>query len=137
MLEDRSPETIQRKFDFSLDYEVINELGHTLFERGKQSRGDARRAEREQLFREAVGQFERTLQIDSENVTAHYNLALLYAQLGDKEQAAEHQRLHARYKPDDNARDRAQAAARHRYPAANHAAEPLVIYPLNPAGTAN
>jgi tetratricopeptide (TPR) repeat protein len=133
VLEDRSPETIQRKFDFSLDYEVINELGLTLFERGKQFRGEARRAEREQRFREAIGQFERTLQIDSENVTAHYNLALLYAQLGDQEQAAEHQQLHARYKPDDNARDRAQAAARRRYPAANHAAEPLVIYPLNPA----
>jgi tetratricopeptide (TPR) repeat protein len=134
VLEDRSPETIQRKFDFSLDYEVLNELGLTLFERGKQFRGEARRAEREQRFREAVGWFERTLQIDSENVTAHYNLALLYAQLGDKGQAAEHQQLHARYKPDDNARDHAQAAARRRYPAGNHAAEPLVIYPLNPAG---
>ena len=130
VLEDRSPESIQRKFDFSLDYEVVNELGLTLFERGKQYRGEARRAERERLFREAIAQFARTLEIDSENVTAHYNLALLYTQLGDRGKAAEHQQLHARYKPDDNARDRAQAAARRRYPAANHAAEPLVIYSL-------
>jgi tetratricopeptide (TPR) repeat protein len=130
VLEDRSPESIQRKFDFSLDYEVVNELGLTLFERGKQYRGDARRAEREQLFREAIAQFARTLEIDAENVTAHYNLALLYTQLGDRGKAAEHQQLHVRYKPDDNARDLAQAAARRRYPAANHAAEPLVIYSL-------
>jgi len=135
VLEDRSPEMLQRNFDFSRDYEVINELGLVLFERGKQFRGEARRAERERQFREAVAQFERTLEIDSENVTAHYNLALLYSQLGEQDRAAEHQRLHARYKPDDNARDQAQAAARRRYPAANHAAEPLVIYALQPAAT--
>jgi hypothetical protein len=136
VLKDRSPEIIARQFDFSRDYEVINELGLTLFERGKQFRGESRRAEREQWFREAAAEFERTLQLDSENVTAHYNLALLHAQRGDEAKAAEHQRLHARYKPDDNARDRALAAARRRYPAANRAAEPLVIYPLNRAAAA-
>jgi hypothetical protein len=42
--------------------------------------------------------------------------------------------LHARYKPDDNAGDRAIALARARYPAANKAAEAVVIYPLHRAG---
>jgi hypothetical protein len=46
------------------------------------------------------------------------------------EEADEHGRLHAKYKPDDNARDRAIAAARRKYPAANHAAEAVVIYDL-------
>ena len=86
-------------------------------------------------MRQAIGQFEKTLQTDSENVTAHYNLGLLHARLGETEQAKHHQRYHARYKPDDNARDRAIAEARRRYPAANHAAEPLVIYSLHRPGT--
>jgi hypothetical protein len=81
-----------------------------------------------------VGQFEKTLRIDSENVTAHHNLHLLYATLQDKAKASYHQKMHARYKPDDNARDRAVAEARRRYPAANFAAEALVIYPLDRPG---
>jgi hypothetical protein len=63
-------------------------------------------------------------------VTAHYNLQLLYTQLGDEKRASEHAELHAKYKPDDNARDRAVALARQKYPAADHAAEALVIYDL-------
>jgi hypothetical protein len=86
------------------------------------------------LLRESVLQFERTLAADSENVTAHYNLHLLFADLGEQEQAAEHLRLHTRFKPDDNAADRAVQLARQKYPAANHAAEAVVIYPLHRAG---
>jgi tetratricopeptide (TPR) repeat protein len=41
ILEDRYPELDQRGFDFSKDYEVINELGTTLFERAKLIRSDA------------------------------------------------------------------------------------------------
>ncbi len=40
ILEDRYEELDKRGFDFSLDYEVINELGQTLFERAKLERGD-------------------------------------------------------------------------------------------------
>jgi hypothetical protein len=48
--------------------------------------------------------------------------------------AAEHRRLHERYRRDDNARDRAIAAARRRDPAADHAAQAIVIYPLQRPG---
>lgn len=135
ILEDRYPELDARGFDFSRDYEVINELGQTLFERAKLERGEARRAERERWLREAVRRFNDTLAIDPENVTAHYNLALLHAQLGDADRAAEHRRLHERYRPDDNARDRAVTAARRRDPAADHAAQAIVIYDLQRPGT--
>jgi len=128
VLETKVPE---RAFDFSLDYEIINLLGLTLFDRANQEIGDENREAREALLRDAVAQFQKTLEIDSENVTAHYNLSLLYARLGDSENADQHQRMHARYKPDDNARDRAVARARQKYPAADHAAEAFVIYPLN------
>ncbi len=110
VLEDSTTEMRARGFDFSLDYEVINERGLTLFELAKQQRGDERSAARERLLHQAVEQFENTLAIDSENVTAHYNLGLLFGLLGDQQAAAEHQRLHARYKVDDNARDRAIAS---------------------------
>jgi hypothetical protein len=63
-------------------------------------------------------------------VTAHYALSLVYDELGDVERSREHAVLHARYKPDDNARDHAVAVHRLANPAANHAAQSIVIYPL-------
>ncbi|MSR57409.1 MAG: tetratricopeptide repeat protein [Planctomycetaceae bacterium] len=120
----------ERKFDFSKDYIVLNELGQTLFERSKQERGESRRASREQLMDEAIKTFEATLKLDSEDVMAHYNLAQLYRMRGDQKQADEHSEAHLRYKPDDNAQDRAINLARQNSLAANHAAEKLVIYSL-------
>lgn len=123
-----------RGFDFSKDYRVLNELGATLFERAKQERGADRRQAREEMLREAVTLFQRTLSMEMEDLAAHYNLALIFAELGDEEAAERHRRLHATYKPDDNARDIAVAAARMKYPWANHAAEPIVIYNLRRPG---
>jgi tetratricopeptide (TPR) repeat protein len=127
-------EAVGRDFDFSRDYRLLNELGQTLYERAKQERGDARRPQRESYLRRAVEVFERVLELDPENVTAHYNLELILIDLGDEAGAKEHAELHAKYKPDDNARDRAVAAARMRYPAANRAAEAVVIYDLRRDG---
>jgi tetratricopeptide (TPR) repeat protein len=124
----------ERKFDFSTDYLVLNELGQTLFERAKQERGEARRADRDRLLKEAIDTFKATLAIDSEDVMAHYNLAQLYRLTGDATQAEKHRLDHARYKPDDNAQDRAVNLARQKSPAANLAAEKLVIYALQRPG---
>jgi tetratricopeptide (TPR) repeat protein len=132
ILEDRTPEAERRGFDFSRDYEVINELGVALFERAKQERGDE--TQRRRLLQQAAGRFAQTLAIDSENLTAHYNLALIHAQLGDAMLAAHHRRKHERYRPDDNARDRAFAIARRANAAADHAAQAIVIYPLQREG---
>jgi hypothetical protein len=134
VLEDRTPEMEKRGFDFSKDYEVINLLGQTLFEQAKQLRDVSRKSDKDKLLNAAAEQFQKTLALDSENVTAHYQLQLLYAALGNAEKSAEHRALHAKYKPDDNARDRAFALARQKYPAANHAAEAVVIYPLHRDG---
>jgi tetratricopeptide (TPR) repeat protein len=130
ILEDRYPELEERGFDFSKDYEVINELGQTYVERAKRERANPER------FRHFLGlacaQFERTLELDSENLSAHYNLALIHENLGNSETAAEHRREHEKYRPDDNARDRAIAIHRRANPAADHAAQAIVIYALNP-----
>jgi len=134
ILDDRYPELDQRGFDFSKDYEVINELGQTLFERAKMERGEANQATREGFLRQSMEQFKKTLALDSENLAAHYNLALLHDQLGDAKLAAEHRALHERYRPDDNARDRAITIARRANPAADAAAQAIVIYKLQRPG---
>ena len=132
ILEDRYPELDRRGFDFSKDYDVINELGQTLFERAKVERADKSR--RDDFLKQAAEQFDRTLALDSENVTAHYNLSLIYAQLGDEVRAARHRKDHERYRQDDNARDRAIAIHRRQNPAADHAAQAIVIYSLQRPG---
>jgi len=55
-------------------------------------------------------------------------------QLGNEAKAAEHRKAHERYRPDDNARDRAIELARRRDPAGDHAAQSVAIYPLHRPG---
>jgi tetratricopeptide (TPR) repeat protein len=130
VLDTRIPD---RDFDFSLDYKVINLLGLTLFDLANQQNGPDRSKAREALLRQAVEQFENTLRIDAENVTAHYNLALLYKRLGDEPRAEMHHDEHARYKLDENSSE-AITVARQKSAAANHAAEAVVIYDLHRDG---
>jgi tetratricopeptide (TPR) repeat protein len=130
VLEDSTAEMQSRGFDFSLDIEVINSLGRTLFDLGNLRARQQQTEASERYLREAVEQFQSTLRIDPENVTAHHNLQLLYEHLGNQQLADEHHRWHERYKPDDNAQGRAIRLAREKYPAANHAAEAVVKYPL-------
>ena len=127
-------QTRRRELDFSEDTRLLNQLGQTMFERALQERGSERSAERNEILGRARNRFARVLELDPENVTAHYNLSLLYDRLGDRARAATHRDLHAKFKVDDNARDRAITAARIRYPAANHAAETIVIRDLQRDG---
>lgn len=127
-------ETRSRGFDFRRDYRLLNELGQTIFERAKQERGARRQAQRRALLAEARDLFLESLRHDPENVTAHYNLDLIFKQLGEPQKAAEHFELYRNYKPDDNARDRVIALHRATNPAADHAAEAIVIYDLQPPG---
>ncbi len=128
ILEDRYAELDERGFDFSKDYVVINELGQTYYLRSKLERGQP---ERERQFLDlAIQQFQHTLQLDSENQTAHYNLSLIHAELGNEDKATHHRELHETYRFDDNARDQAVALARSRDPAARHASQGIVIHDL-------
>jgi tetratricopeptide (TPR) repeat protein len=123
-----------REFDFGKDFTALDEVGQTLYERAKLEQGAGRGARRDAMLREAATWFERTLALDPEDVAAHYNLALIYAGLGDATAAEEHRRLYARYKADENARDTTVALHRIRNAAANHAAEAVVIYDLQRDG---
>jgi hypothetical protein len=76
-----------RGFDFTQDYVVINDLGKALFTSAQQEEGHDLAA-RDRLLRRAAGQFERTLRLDPENVTAHEFLARCYARLGGPQRPA-------------------------------------------------
>ena len=69
-----------------------------------------------------------------ENQEAHWGLTQVYSLMNRPGDAERHRQLHAKYKVDDNARDRAVAAARRADPAADHAAEAIVVYDLQRSG---
>ena len=126
IINNRFADARQRGFDFSYDVRVLNELGRTLYERSRQLRDMQQR----DLLVEAQGWFDRTLLIDPENLTAHYNLGLVHAQLGNSETAGQHRALHDKYRPDDHAVEQAVARHRRENPAADHAAAAIAIYDL-------
>ena len=121
-----------RGFDFTEDWRVLNEVGSTMYQRARMARGEAGREERTAYLHEAAEMFEASLILDPEGMVAHYGLMQVLRDLGDVEGAAMHEELHAKYKPDDNAKDHAISQARQQYPAANRASEAVVIYELTP-----
>mgnify|MGYP002817454169 CR=1 FL=1 len=132
VLEDRYPELEERGFDFSKDYQVLNELGLTYYAKSTTVR--SRPAEYQSTLQLAVDTFAKTLALDPENETAHHNLGIIFALLGDEAKAQEHRALHERYRVDNNARDQVIAIAREENPAARNAAQGVVIYDLQRAG---
>ena len=93
-------------------------------------RADAGNDLRVSRLLEAAEIFNKTLALDSENVDAHYNLSQVYQALENWSKSEEHRVLHEKYKVDDTARGIAVGTARQKYPAADFAAEALVIYDL-------
>jgi tetratricopeptide (TPR) repeat protein len=215
---DPKNQPVARKFDFTKDYVVINELGNTLFKRAQLEQDDL--AARDRFLRQAVERYQSTLWIDPEDLDAHYGLAQCFGLLGAAMPAAEnqeasrvsgrdgllalgkkfadvnepnqrriqaaaelsrainqfgdqapnptapklqilqalmsqcrpvyesatdeqlraaaahvlgtlHRQAHRVFKPDESAQDRAVRVYRQSHPAANHAAEAIVIYLLN------
>ncbi len=119
-----------RGFDFTEDWRVLNEFASTLYQRARRARGSDAEAQRTALLHEARDIYAQSLALDPESAAAHHGLSLVYRDLGETALAQQHQQLHARYKIDDNARDHAVSEARRKYPAANEAAEPVMIYDL-------
>ena len=132
LLETRFADARERGFDFGQDYRARNMLGRTLYERARMARGSANEARRRALLAEARDEFEQVLVQDPENLTAHFNLALITADLGDLERAATHRARVAEFRPDDHAIERSVAWHRRHNPAADHAAEAVAIYDLRP-----
>jgi len=79
-----------RKFDFGLDYRVINDLGATYYARAR-SVMPVSSAERIDLLQKTIATYRRTLAIDSEDMTAHYQLGQAFgdAAWGDRKDSAQ------------------------------------------------
>ncbi len=79
-----------RKFDFSLDYRVINDLGATYYARAR-SVMPVSSPERIELLQKTITTYRRTLAIDSEDMTAHYQLGQAFgdAAWGDRKDPAQ------------------------------------------------
>lgn len=132
ILRGRFPQAEGRNFDFSKDYRLLNTLGNVYYQLGLRLRGD----ERVGYMKKAEETYQSALALDPENAQTHWGLKRVYGDLGNAELEALHEEKHAYYKPDDNAREEAVSKARLKYPAADHAAEDVVIYDLQRDQTA-
>lgn len=121
-------EAVARGFDFSRDYNLLNQLALSYFELSKIAKTEERRVE---LLALATETYLSALHEDPENVQTHYGLMQTYERLGQNSDATFHRNQHEKYRIDDNAKDRAVNAARQKNPAANHASESIVIYDLH------
>jgi hypothetical protein len=75
---------------FPLDRVALNTLGSIEWLAGRYS--------------QAIEVYGKTLAIDSEDLTAHYNLMRVYRALGDRQRAAFHEAEYRKYKEDETAR---------------------------------
>jgi tetratricopeptide (TPR) repeat protein len=124
VLEADDAEMRRRGFDFRLDYRIINSLGQTLYELAATRQAD----ERLDLLKRSRAAFERVLELEPEEPSAHYGLHLVCRALGDEAAAAVELTRFVKYKSDDHARDAVVAAHWPKNPAALHASERITIY---------
>ncbi len=75
---------------YPLDRVVRNQMGRMLF--------------LQRRYQEAVAQYERTLEVDPEDLEAHYNLMLCYRGLGNDALASREEKLYLRFKADEASR---------------------------------
>lgn len=134
VLYDDNEERRKRKFDFALDYVVRNQLGATYLDLALAAESQEDNDQALEYLSLARAEFLKVLEIDSENLMAHANLVTLYERMGDEENAEIHRKANLKFKPDDNASNLARRPARQKYPAANKAAEALVIYSMQRRG---
>jgi len=141
LISSQFPLAIERGFDFSKDDRVLVELAGVLLEQARAADRGAHEASPAAgdinpgaLRLRARDLAQSALKMDPENVAAWYVLAQAQAELGDQPAADAALSQHAKFKPDENARDRAVNLARMRDAAANHASEAIVIYDLQREG---
>ena len=75
-------------------------------------------------YAEAVEEFLQTLQVDPEDLQAHYNLMLCYQGLGKPELADRERRLYERFKADESSQF-ITGPVRRRHPEANNERQPI------------
>jgi tetratricopeptide (TPR) repeat protein len=123
-----------RGFDFSKDDRVLTDWASACLERARQLREATDATQRAALYAEAISLTDRALLLDSQRFQTWYIRMQALEASGDAVRAADSRLAYERYRPDDNARDRAVSLARARDAAANHAAESAAVYDLQRLG---
>lgn len=123
------PMAKERQFDFSRDERVWLALAEVRFELARQAEPTDSTASTV-LLATAQDAVSEALVLDPENIRGWYLRMQLAVAQGDTALEGKAQSQYLRYKPDDNAADRALRLAREQDAAANAAAEAIVIYDL-------
>jgi hypothetical protein len=125
VLSNQYPYAITAGFDFSADYQFLIEVAETYFQLSRIEPN-----EQAMWLAQAAETYQKVLVFDPEKAEAYYGLAQI-AQLNGS--ISDYQRFHdlyQKYKEDDQAKSYAISVARMNDPAADKAANQLVIYPL-------
>ena len=110
-LYDEALEHLQKAADqFPRDKKVRNEIGRLYY------------LKRE--YDQAIIELKKTLEVDPENLDAHYNLMLCYRAVGNKIEAVTAQKLYLRFKADESV-DQITGLARRADPDANRERQPI------------
>ena len=109
----------QTEQQYPRDRVTTNQLGRILF--------------LQRRYSEAVKELEKTLDVDPEDVQAHYNLMLCYRGLGQAEQAAREEKLFLRFKADE-ASQALTAKPRLLSPEDNNERQPIHDHVSGPVG---
>ena len=110
-LYDEALEHLQKAADqFPRDKKVRNEIGRLYY------------LKRE--YDQAIVELNKTLEVDPENLDAHYNLMLCYRAVGNKIEAVTAQKLYLRFKADESV-DQITGLARRADPDANRERQPI------------
>jgi len=120
------PEAMEAGFDFSQDYGFLTELAEGYVQMALIDQNS------QPWINKAREVYEHILAINSELSDAYYGLFRLAKMTGDTKTAEHMQQLHEYYKADDQNHDQAIHQARKKNPAADKAANRVVIYAIEP-----
>ncbi len=124
ILNNNYPRTKQANFDFSKDYEFLTELAQIYLQKALQDETP------ETWLQKSQDMFEQILAINSEWSAAYYGLFRIAKMRGDDKEAELMDQKYQYYKLDDQNMDQAIQLARKKNPAADKAANRVVIYPF-------
>ncbi len=126
VLDSNYPEAVEANFDFSKDYEFLTEVAQTYLQMAVTD------PQSSTWLDQAEKMYQTILSINSEWAAAYYGLFRIAKMTGDAETAVQMNKMYQYYKIDDQNMDRAIHAARALDPAADKAANRVVIYSTEP-----
>jgi tetratricopeptide (TPR) repeat protein len=129
LLEGDWPEARARGMDFATNYLLRNKVALVYYLLAQEEATDF--ARQKYYIDLSKSHFQQVLELDPENLTAHYGLYKIALYEQDNEQSAYHLAQYKRYKPDDEASGRVAALARFKSHNLDEQASPTAVYQLH------